>query len=780
MSTGTSKRHRSSLVLPPGQIARTVAYLRRTDVLTRLGLCLLAALLMWIVTSGWAPPFAFRTGDLPPRDIVARTEFSLEDPAATDVLKDEIRESVVNIYSHDVQHILDVQKELKDRVFQIIRAESYEKLDKELWRKFSPSVGQPDTEGDEAKSDLTKFERFKKAFEADPDLQTFEQIVKRAFTDFEEHGLIYESKLKTHGNRLTIRVHSVGDDATDLKEFEVKDVRIKDASETLRQRLAQEFETALVAEEPTEVVTERILSWLNDRGLPETLVFDQEATDAAIAADIDKVEIVMKTYKPGDRLVEGNHRLTSIEIDRLQIEHNQLKSNMAVTDWLGHFLADLGMYCALYILCGFFIFYRDPDLLENTARLATLLGTIVITVAICRLVSFDRRAELVPLVLFAMTAAIAYRHELALLFSASVSLIVTLSLGQGLVEFVIYVATAASAIQLLDRVRSRTKLIYVGLGAGVVAALTTAGVSTVASRAFGSTLVLSFGDSSQSIFDTSAWSLVNMSLWSGICAILGGVIMTGMLPFIEKLFDVQTDISLLELGDARHPLLQELVRRAPGTYNHSINVASIGEAAADSIGANGLLVRVGAYFHDIGKMLKPSYFIENQDVGVNRHESLVPAMSTLVIIAHVKDGADLARQHHLPQTIIDFIEQHHGTTLVEYFYNEATKKQEADPDGGEVEEANFRYPGPRPQTKESGVMMLADATESASRALVEPTPSRIENLVHDIVLKKLRDGQFDECGLTMKEIATIEDSLVKSLTAVYHGRVKYPDKQHTA
>jgi putative nucleotidyltransferase with HDIG domain len=249
------------------------------------------------------------------------------------------------------------------------------------------------------------------------------------------------------------------------------------------------------------------------------------------------------------------------------------------------------------------------------------------------------------------------------------------------------------------------------------------------------------------------------------------------LPFIERMFDVQTDISLLELGDVQHPLLQELVRRAPGTYNHSINVASIAETAAEAIGVNGLLVRVGAYFHDIGKMLKPAYFVENQGPEGNRHESLQPAMSTLVIIAHVKDGVDLARQHGLPQSIIDFIEQHHGTTLVEYFYRREAKRLESDPDAGELDESTFRYPGPKPQTKEAGVLMLADVVESASRALSDPTPARIESLVHDLALKRLLDGQFDECGLTLSELRTIEDSLVKSLTAVYHGRVRYPEHQ---
>ena len=254
--------------------------------------------------------------------------------------------------------------------------------------------------------------------------------------------------------------------------------------------------------------------------------------------------------------------------------------------------------------------------------------------------------------------------------------------------------------------------------------------------------------------------------------------MTALLPFLERWFDIQTDISLLELSDANHPLLKELVQRAPGTYNHSINVASMAEAAADSIGANGLLCRVGAYFHDVGKLRKPEYFIENQAGGINRHDDLVPTMSTLVIIAHVKDGAEIAKTHRLPRRIIDLIEQHHGTTLVEYFYRRAEQQlEESGDEEATVDEADFRYPGPKPQTPEGAVIMLADAVESASRALRDPAPARIENLVTEIAKKKFDDGQFDECPITIEQLHAIERSLIKSLNAMYHARVKYPEPQ---
>ncbi len=268
------------------------------------------------------------------------------------------------------------------------------------------------------------------------------------------------------------------------------------------------------------------------------------------------------------------------------------------------------------------------------------------------------------------------------MLGALVALVFTVSHGYGVDEFVVLTATSFVASLLCGRIRSRTRLVYIGLIAAAVAFPTTIGVGTMVGQPLGSGLFLD-------------------GLWFAGGALLAGLFMTALLPFLEQWFKIQTDISLLELGDANHPLLKQLVQRAPGTYNHSINVASIAEAAAESIGANGLLCRVGAYFHDIGKMRKPEYFVENQESGQNKHDDLVPTMSTLVIIAHVKEGAEMARRNHLPQPIIDIIEQHHGTTLVEYFYKQATRKKRSDRgDSTAIVEADFRYPGP--QTANSG------------------------------------------------------------------------------
>jgi hypothetical protein len=248
---------------------------------------------------------------------------------------------------------------------------------------------------------------------------------------------------------------------------------------------------------------------------------------------------------------------------------------------------------------------------------------------------------------------------------------------------------------------------------------------------------------------------------------------------VERAFGVVTDITLLVLSDGSHPLLQELLCRAPGTYTHSMTVASLAEQAAESVGANPLLVRVGGYFHDVGKMMKPHYFIENQH-GENRHDALEPALSTLIIMGHVKDGVALAEQYGLPKPIIDIIQQHHGTTLVEYFYREALKLQESQGYGSCELEPSFRYAGPKPQSRESGIVMLADAVESSSRSQTAPTPGSLRKLVHDLLMKRLLDGQFEESGLTLTELHLIEESLCKGLIALYHGRIKYPEVKDRA
>lgn len=264
-------------------------------------------------------------------------------------------------------------------------------------------------------------------------------------------------------------------------------------------------------------------------------------------------------------------------------------------------------------------------------------------------------------------------------------------------------------------------------------------------------------------FDLGA-SLVN--------GVLVALFASTLLPILEYLFETATDLKLLELSNLNQPLLKQLMRTAPGTYHHSLMMGELSEAAAEAIGANTLLCRVGAYYHDIGKLKKPAYFIENNMDALKRHEKLSPPLSSLIVVSHVKEGIEMALENRLPPAIVDLIPQHHGTRLVTYFYEKAKESQ--DPDLGEVKEEDYRYPGPRPQTREAAILMLADAVEAAARTLTEPTPARIQGLVQQMVNRIFTEGELSECDLTLKDLHQIAKAFVRVLTASHHHRVDYP------
>ena len=260
---------------------------------------------------------------------------------------------------------------------------------------------------------------------------------------------------------------------------------------------------------------------------------------------------------------------------------------------------------------------------------------------------------------------------------------------------------------------------------------------------------------------------------------VNGLICFMAVMFTSKIFEwafgVLTNFSLLEMADTNHPLLKRMAIEAPGSYHHSLIVSNLAESAADAIGANALLTRVGAYYHDIGKLVKPEYFTENQLGEANKHDQLEPSMSRLVILNHVKEGIELGKKYKLNPIIIDFIPQHHGTSLIHYFYQRALESVANTQDVGEE---NFRYPGPKPQTKETAVVMLADSVEGASRSLDDHNPAKIDEMVHKIINNKFIDGQLDECNLTLKEIEKISQTFTRILSAMYHSRVKYPEKKN--
>lgn len=267
-----------------------------------------------------------------------------------------------------------------------------------------------------------------------------------------------------------------------------------------------------------------------------------------------------------------------------------------------------------------------------------------------------------------------------------------------------------------------------------------------------------------------------VAVFAVVGALLSSMLVSAFTPLFETLFHYTTNIKLLELANLNSPLLRDLMVKAPGTYHHSVVVGNLVEAAAEAIGANPLLARVAAYYHDIGKTAKPLYFIENMHGGENRHDKLSPHMSALILISHVKEGEALAREKRLGQPIIDIIRQHHGTTLIKFFYEKA--KTQAESSGQQVDAQEFRYPGPKPQTREAGLVMLADAVEAASRTLINPTPDRIQGMVQKLINRIFSDGQLDECELTLKNLHEIAKSFNRILCAIFHHRIDYPEAVH--
>ena len=521
-----------------------------------------------------------------------------------------------------------------------------------------------------------------------------------------------------------------------------------------------------------------VFNRLNFQARP-TFSFDESATAATQEAAAGRVQPVRRSITVGQRIFARGDVLEQAPYELARTEIKQFAKQGSTLRRVLKFLSVYGLVAMLGIILAGYITMYSPKIAYRPARTRWLAAMIAMSVfAACVLSVFDPRliwmASITPVILVAILVCIAYDQRTALAVCGITAILVAFALKMHMGMFVLMLVGSAGAIAQLREIRDRRTLIrmsiFIALVLTVVAvfdrliSLPTVGVG-------GSEIML---------------PLIGASLQAGIAGLLAGGIALFILPFIERVFDISTGMTLIELRDPKQPLLRELQQRAPGTYNHSLNVASIAESAAESIGADALLTYVGCLYHDIGKMNKPDYFIENQSGGPNKHDKLNPAMSLLVIVGHVKDGVEMARENGLPKSLHHFIDAHHGTTLVEYFYRRAKEQAAKTDEARSIEqiledsadeqlpdEVDYRYPGPKPQTKEVAIVMLSDAIESATRTLSEPTPSRIDALVRNLANKRLMDGQFDECDLTFRELKTICDSISKTVASIYHGRIRY-------
>ncbi|RMH87238.1 MAG: HDIG domain-containing protein, partial [Calditrichaeota bacterium] len=490
--------------------------------------------------------------------------------------------------------------------------------------------------------------------------------------------------------------------------------------------------------------------------LVPNLKFNQAITGERKEKAAHDVPLIKGYVKQNERIIDSHEIVTEEVYQKLQSLSLALQERAAArTGWAQlKFAAGKYLFAVILLVLAllYLYFYRkslfDNNLLLGMVTLIFLLqlaGAAVIT----RLLELSPLA--IPLLLAPMLLSILLDFGVAFIFTVTLSLILGASLSNDYTFTFMMLVVGSVAVFSVQKIRNRghmfRAILFILLAYLVVHVI------------FG---LLHFEPMKKLLVDFTIYLVPNAILVPTIVYLLIGI--------FERVFDVTTDISLLELSDLNHPLLKQLSVKAPGTFHHSIMVANLAEAAAEAIKANALLTRVGAYFHDVGKMFKPEYFIENQMGGVNKHDSLTPHMSCLILANHVKAGLELADKHNLPRSVKQFIAEHHGTSLMTFFYHKAVENG----DSKEINENDFRYPGPKPQSKETAILMLADSVEAASRTLQNPTPQRIRNLVNTLVENKIKEGQLDECNLTLQEIREIKEAFIPILTGIHHLRIEYP------
>ena len=713
-----------------------------------IALMFLTSVALACVVGAWNIPFRFRINGITERPIVCNTPFSVFSQEQTDAEIQLVRSIAPHVFVNNSEPLEQLREALGNTLTVLARVNSYNELgehERLFWLRFlSPSGLEEIPEHVDVE---TTFAEFIVPFKNEVGLDNIREKLYRIFKPFEDYGILIQLPFELgRGSQDKILVYLKQDTPDTSIEYKVSDVLLKDGT-TWRNALRREIENPLLCE--------HLFNWIYPQ-IPETLREDQNATIKVSEEAAKSVENVFVEYTQRQILVSAGTILQQNDINLLFAEYEESLRYRTKTQRFIRFVSACSVYFLALVIMVSLAFRAERRRPHSSRSFTCLMIGMIATVATARW--FHGSAftgadwEILPLVLFVMIVSIVYSWELATVLSVFLSIVIVVGNGGNVDLLIILLGTTIATAVQLGRLRSRRKLVVVSMISGCAAFF----------------LTVSLGIQGNRIFDSLLYTGAAANFaW----AVLAGLLMTGILPFIEKQFGILTDMSLLELGDVSHPLIQELIKVAPATYGHCTQVGSIAETAADAIYARGLLTRVGAYFHDIGKIMKAEYFSENQGGYENIHDTLEPQLSTIVLIAHVKDGVDMARQYGIPKPLIDLIEQHHGTSLVSFFYGRATK-------GGkeEVEESTFRYPGPKPQSKEAAILMIADTCESACRSMgVGVPPNKVEAKIRALVKQKLDDGQFDDSGLTLNELKIVEKSVVNSIVAAMHGRIQYPE-----
>jgi cyclic-di-AMP phosphodiesterase PgpH len=686
--------------------------------------------------------YAFKHGDVAKRDIKAPQNFLIEDHAATMKKKVEARESVKAVYDYDAKLI--------ERLFGNI--DSAMKIPEDMFNKINES--DPDPTPAMILETLAVFREklgieinrenylLLSKFKFSPDIS---QKIKSILEKILSVGVVVNKELllKEENKGITLRNIDTGEERTVnmLKGF------YSPEQAKLMVRIEGQPILKDTGHELTNIVVDLCQKLLHPNIFPNKNETERRAKEAE-----DMIKPILYQIVAGEMIIREGERIDNIHLIKLNaLKEQEGKKNLASS---GTGLALLSFFI---LLMAYILFLKNHKKLktDHNKHIIFLAMGLVLYLAFTKLIQYTAISSfmVIPIPAAAMVTCLFLGFDIAVFFTLILASFTALSFSDNFMVFIYFFLSGIAAAYWIKERQERKKFIIAGFKLSLFNMLIAFAIYFYSSE---QPELIIFGEQ------------MAMALCGGL---FSAVLTIGFIPLIELIFDYTTDSRLMEFANLEQPLMKQLMIEAPGTYNHSVIVATLSEAAASAIGASALKAKIMGYYHDIGKIGKALYFIENQTDGKNKHDKLSPSMSALILIQHVKKGLEMARQYKLGDEVIDGIAQHHGTSLIKYFYHKSLSS------GNEnVKEENFRYPGPKPQTREAGIVMLADVSEAAIRALERPTSARIQGRVKELINDIFADGQLEECELTLKDLHQIAKSFNNILTTIYHSRIEYPDK----
>jgi len=697
-----------------------------------------------IVPKGGFIPDYYAPGDIASRDIKAPKDLLIPDLSLTEQKRLDAEGTVPLLYDFDPRTGIEIADHLI-QAFQYLHTESAKGQPLEnLHKEVESSLGISLTD-----QELKALNEVPATGEV---LEQLRGLVSRALTGMVVGNLQLFQADREKG--ISIRDLVTQTEATGLGQQRV--IGLNDVSAALNQQFKAIHAFTGRHRQTLLAVTQKLLR--------PNLTFNKNETEARKRAAREAVKPVLFQVKKGEMIVREGERVSEEQIKKLRALRDLGNDYSTFRTAAGLFLA----IALLLFTCHRFArrnirkyHPQNRDLLFLVTAFISLFVLIKLAIFVANAlesafpyVDSSTYYYIFPFAAGAMLVRIVLNSEVALVFSVLSSLLLGVLFGNSLFISLYALVGSLTAAHWVRHCKERSTLYRAGFRLSLVNSLMVLGILLIAGRP---------------LDDQFIYKLAFAMAGGLVCA----VIVNGTIPLVESLFKYTTDIKLLELANMNTPVLRELMIQAPGTYHHSVIVGNLVEAAAEAINANPLLARVAAYYHDIGKIRKPLYFIENLGNQDNKHDKLAPSMSALILMSHVKDGVELARENKLGAMLVEIIRQHHGTALIKFFYDRAKSKE--DPGVQQVDERDYRYPGPKPQTREAALIMLADAVEAASRTLTEPTPARIQGMVQKIVNNIFIDGQLDECELTLKDLHNIAKSFNRILAGIFHQRIDYPE-----